>query len=52
MDGLEHLLTRVRAAGWETVGDVVRYEDVWLLGYVRGPEGLIVELGERLDGAD
>jgi catechol 2,3-dioxygenase-like lactoylglutathione lyase family enzyme len=49
VDDLEELLTRVRGAGYDTVADVVRYEDQWLLCYVRGPEGLIVELGQRLD---
>jgi len=42
---------RVREAGWETVREIVDFENTLLLCYVRGPEGLIVELGERLDGA-
>jgi catechol 2,3-dioxygenase-like lactoylglutathione lyase family enzyme len=45
------VVERVRAAGWETVGEIVDYEGTFLLCYVRGPEGLIVELAERLDGA-
>jgi len=44
------LVDRVRAAGWDTVGEIVDYEGIFLLCYVRGPEGLIVELAERLDG--
>jgi hypothetical protein len=36
---------------WDTVGEIVDYESAFLLCYVRGPEGLIVELAERLDGA-
>jgi catechol 2,3-dioxygenase-like lactoylglutathione lyase family enzyme len=48
VDGLEPLLERVREAGYDLVGEVVNYDDVWLVCYVRGPEGLIVELGERL----
>ncbi|PWD51085.1 hypothetical protein C8046_10940 [Serinibacter arcticus] len=52
VDDLTAVLGRVRAAGFETVAEVVNYEDVWLVCYVRGPEGLIVELGERLDGGD
>jgi hypothetical protein len=42
---------RVREAGCETVGEVVDFENTFLLRYVRGPEGLMVELAERLDGA-
>jgi catechol 2,3-dioxygenase-like lactoylglutathione lyase family enzyme len=45
------VVDRVREAGWETVGEIVDYENTFLLCYVRGPEGLIVELAERLDGA-
>jgi hypothetical protein len=30
---------------------VALFENTFLLCYVRGPEGLIVELAERLDGA-
>jgi hypothetical protein len=37
-----------RAAGWDTIGDLVDYEGVFLLCYLRGPEGLIFELAERL----
>jgi catechol 2,3-dioxygenase-like lactoylglutathione lyase family enzyme len=45
------VVARVRKAGWETVGEIVDFENTFLLCYVRGPEGLIVELAERLDGA-
>jgi catechol 2,3-dioxygenase-like lactoylglutathione lyase family enzyme len=45
------VVERVREAGWETVGEIVNYENTFLLCYVRGPEGLIVELAERLEGA-
>ncbi len=31
------------------MGDLVRYEDSYRLCYVRGPEGIIVELAEELD---
>jgi catechol 2,3-dioxygenase-like lactoylglutathione lyase family enzyme len=48
VDDVRAFVDRVRAAGWETVGDIVDYENTFLLCYVRGPEGLIVELAERL----
>jgi catechol 2,3-dioxygenase-like lactoylglutathione lyase family enzyme len=48
VDDIRGVVDRVRAAGWETVGEIVNYEDTFLLCYVRGPEGLIVELAERL----
>jgi catechol 2,3-dioxygenase-like lactoylglutathione lyase family enzyme len=49
VDDVRGVVDRVREAGWETVGEIVDYENTFLLCYVRGPEGLIVELAERLD---
>jgi len=37
-----------RARGAELVGELERYEDSYRLCYVRGPEGIIVELAERI----
>jgi catechol 2,3-dioxygenase-like lactoylglutathione lyase family enzyme len=51
VDDVRGVVERVREAGWETVGEIVDFENMFLLCYVRGPEGLIVELAERLDGA-
>jgi catechol 2,3-dioxygenase-like lactoylglutathione lyase family enzyme len=50
VDDLRAVVDRVREAGWDTIGEIVDYESTFLLCYVRGPEGLIVELAERLDG--
>jgi catechol 2,3-dioxygenase-like lactoylglutathione lyase family enzyme len=49
VDDVRGVVNRLREAGWETIGEIVDYENVYLLCYVRGPEGLIVELAERLD---
>jgi hypothetical protein len=38
----------LRARGAELVGELERYEDSYLLCYVRGPEGIIIELAERI----
>jgi hypothetical protein len=38
----------LRARGADLVGDVERYEDSYRLCCVRGPEGIIVELAERI----
>ena len=51
VDDVCGVVDRVREAGWETLGEIVNFENTFLLCYVRGPEGLIVELAERLDGA-
>ena len=37
----------VEARGVDLVGELERYEDRYRLCYVRGPEGIIVELAER-----
>ncbi len=48
VDDIEALVARLRARGTEIVGTVERYEDSYLLCYVRGPEGIIVELAEEI----
>jgi catechol 2,3-dioxygenase-like lactoylglutathione lyase family enzyme len=48
VDDLEDTVARLRARGAELVGEVVRYEDVYLLCYVRGPEGILLGLAEEL----
>jgi hypothetical protein len=39
---------RLAADGYGLVGGVGQYESTWLMAYVRGPEGIIVALSERL----
>jgi catechol 2,3-dioxygenase-like lactoylglutathione lyase family enzyme len=51
VDDVRGVVDRVREAGWDTIGEIVNFESTFLLCYVRGPEGLIVELAERLEGA-
>jgi catechol 2,3-dioxygenase-like lactoylglutathione lyase family enzyme len=36
------------ADGYGLVGGIGQHEDVWLMAYVRGPEGIIVSLAERI----
>ncbi len=48
---LDAALARLRAKGYGTVGTVEQYEDFYRLCYVHGPEGLIVELAERVNAA-
>lgn len=51
VDDLRAVVDRLRAAGWDTVGEIVDYQGMFLLCYVRGPEGLIIELAEPLRSA-
>jgi catechol 2,3-dioxygenase-like lactoylglutathione lyase family enzyme len=48
VDDVDGTLATLQAHGVELVGEVERYEDIYRLCYVRGPEGIIIELAERL----
>jgi catechol 2,3-dioxygenase-like lactoylglutathione lyase family enzyme len=48
VDDIDDVLARLRAHGAELVGEVVQYQNIYRLCYVRGPEGIIVALAERL----
>lgn len=48
VDDIEGIVARLREKGYDLVGELVNYEDVWKLCYVRGPEELIVEMAQRL----
>jgi catechol 2,3-dioxygenase-like lactoylglutathione lyase family enzyme len=48
VDDIDALVAGLRARGAELVGDVERYRDSYRLCYVRGPEGIIVELAELI----
>jgi catechol 2,3-dioxygenase-like lactoylglutathione lyase family enzyme len=49
VDDLEAILERLKADGYGLVGDVGQYEQMWRMAYVRGPEGIIVSLAQRID---
>ncbi|MEE1815878.1 VOC family protein [Streptomyces sp. SP18ES09] len=48
VDDIEDTLARLRPHGAELVGEVMRFEDSYLLCYLRGPSGIIVGLAEQL----
>jgi catechol 2,3-dioxygenase-like lactoylglutathione lyase family enzyme len=48
VDDIDAVVAGLRARGAELVGEVERYQDKYRLCYVRGPEGIIVELAEQL----
>jgi catechol 2,3-dioxygenase-like lactoylglutathione lyase family enzyme len=49
VDDLQAIVDRLAADGYGLVGGVGQYEDMWRMAYVRGPEGIIVALAERID---
>lgn len=49
VEDIDDTLERLYKLGTELVGDVVQYEDVYRLCYIRGPEGLLIGLAEQLN---
>ena len=49
VDDLDAILDRHTADGYRLVGGVGQYEQIWRMAYVRGPEGIIVSLAQRID---
>jgi catechol 2,3-dioxygenase-like lactoylglutathione lyase family enzyme len=47
-EDIDTVVAGLRARGAELVGELERYKDSYRLCYVRGPEGIIVELAERV----
>ena len=48
VDDLDATLARLRGHGARLVGEVVQYQDVYRLCYIRGPEGVLIGLAEEL----
>jgi len=48
VDDLDETLVRLRKRGAELVDEVVQFEDVYRLCYIRGPGGLLIGLAEEL----
>jgi catechol 2,3-dioxygenase-like lactoylglutathione lyase family enzyme len=48
VDDIDDIVTRLRGRGAELVGEIAQYEDIYRMCFVRGPEGIVVGLAERL----
>ena len=48
VDDIDETLARLLRRGARLVGEVVQYEDVYRLCYIRGPEGLLIGLAQEL----
>jgi catechol 2,3-dioxygenase-like lactoylglutathione lyase family enzyme len=51
VEGLTEIVDRLREKGIHLVGKIQDYEGTFRLCYVRGPEGIIVELAEEIGPA-
>jgi catechol 2,3-dioxygenase-like lactoylglutathione lyase family enzyme len=48
VEGIDDVLDRLLGHGAELVGELEQYENSYRLCYVRGPEGIIIELAEQI----
>lgn len=49
---IDETLTRLQNQGATLVGDVVLYEDMYRLCYIRGPEGILIGIAEQLNAGE
>jgi predicted enzyme related to lactoylglutathione lyase len=48
VEDIDETLARLRSHGAELVGELVQYEDMYRLCYIRGPEGILIGLAEEI----
>ena len=48
VDDVDDVVARLRSHGGELVGEIAQYEDIYRVCFLRGPEGIIIGLAERL----
>ncbi len=48
VEDLQGAVDRLAADGYGLVGGIGEWENAWRMAYVRGPEGIIVSLAERI----
>ena len=48
VEDLNDTVTRLQKLGAQLVGEVVQYKDIYLLCYIRGPEGILIGLAQEL----
>jgi catechol 2,3-dioxygenase-like lactoylglutathione lyase family enzyme len=48
VDDLRAAVDELAADGYGLVGGIGEHEGTWLMAYVRGPEGIVVSLTERI----
>lgn len=48
VEDIDAVVAGLRGRGAELVGELERYEDTYRLCYVRGPEGIIMELAKQI----
>ena len=49
VEDIDELVSRLEKHGAQLVGEVVQYENMYRICYIRGTEGLLIGLAEQLD---
>jgi catechol 2,3-dioxygenase-like lactoylglutathione lyase family enzyme len=49
VEDLDDIVKTLQHKGHHLVGSMQNYENIWKLCYIRGPEGIIIELAEKLE---
>ncbi|WP_249660206.1 VOC family protein [Lysinibacillus fusiformis] len=49
VEDIEGIIAKLKKRGTEIFSEIQQYEDSYKLCYVRGPEGIILELGEKIN---
>src|SRR5215218_2583045 len=48
VDDIDDVVARLQKRGAKLVGEIAKYEDIYRLCFLRGPEGIIIGLAEQL----
>lgn len=48
VEDIEAIVAKLKKKGAELFGEIINYENAYKLCYVRGPEGIILELAEKI----
>lgn len=48
VDDIDELVSRLISQGAELVGEIINYENIYRLCYIRGPEGILIGLAQDL----
>lgn len=51
VENIDETLARLSKHGAHLVGEVVQYEDIYRLCYIRGPEGILIGLAQQIGQA-
>jgi hypothetical protein len=49
IDDLQAAVDGLAADGYGLVGGIDQHDNIWRMAHVRGPEGIVVSLTERID---